>query len=444
MNENANENNKLNTNELYITINDYINNNIQVSNNENENLKQLRKLENFLNKFQHKLNLEICQFIISSNNKLSTLLKHIIENSMEDVNLNSDAITYLLIDTYCTSNDINLDNSVDCLDDAALIDLIDNDARVYIKEVGQIPLLSSEEEKDLLIKISYGDKKAREKFIKANLRLVISVANNYVGRGIDYEDLIQEGNIGLIKALERFDINRGFKFSTYAVWWIRHTITRAIHNSSRNISIPVSVSEDINKYKRAKAELSMNLQHEPSNDEIAKALGISKEYLDILYKHQYDTISINLKIDDEADTELGDIIVNDGESLEELIMNKMEFEYLKEIFYILDKREITVLSLRFGLEDGVVNTLEETGRFLNISDERVRQIEIKALKKLKNEVKKREIQQQILEQNQSQEQLYIEQRRRISNSGKIPMDNRNFLDFQKIYNQVNTNSISKS
>lgn len=440
MNENANENNKLDTNELYITINEYIHNNIKVSNNENENLKQLRKLENFLNKFQHKLNLEICQFIISSNNKLSTLLKHIIENSMEDVNLNGEDITYLLIDTYCASNDINLDNSVDYLDDVALIDLIDNDAKVYIKEVGQIPLLSPEEEKRLLIDIINGNKKARKKFIESNLRLVVSVAVKYVGKGLDFEDLIQEGNIGLIKALDRFDINRGFKFSTYAVWWIRQTITRAIHNSSRNIRIPVPVSEDINKYKRAKAELSMNLQHEPSNDEIAKALDISKEYSDILYKHQYDTISINSKIDDEEDTELGDIISN-NESLEELIERQLEFEYLKEMFYVLDKREITVLSLRFGLEDGVANTLEEAGRFLNLSDEGVRQIEIKALKKLKNEVKKREIKQDIFEQNQKQEQLYIDQQRRISNSGKIPMDNKNFINFQKIYNHINTDNV---
>lgn len=440
MNENANENNKLDTNELYITINEYIYNNIKVSNNENENLKQLRKLENFLNKFQHKLNLEICQFIISSNNKLSTLLKHIIENSMEDVNLNGEDITYLLIDTYCASNDMNLDNSVDYLDDVALIDLIDNDAKVYIKEVGQIPLLSPEEGKRLLIDIINGNKKARKKFIESNLRLVVSVAVKYVGKGLDFEDLIQEGNIGLIKALDRFDINRGFKFSTYAVWWIRQTITRAIHNSCRNIRIPVPVSEDINKYKRAKAELSMNLQHEPSNDEIAKALDISKEYSDILYKHQYDTISINSKIDDEEDTELGDIISN-NESLEELIERQLEFEYLKEMFYVLDKREITVLSLRFGLEDGVVNTLEETGRFLNLSDEGVRQIEIKALKKLKNEVKKREIKQDIFEQNQKQEQLYIDQQRRISNSGKIPMDNKNFINFQKIYNHINTDNV---
>lgn len=438
MKENLNENNKSDTNELYITINDYINNKIQFSNNTNENLKQLKKLCRFLNKFQDKFNLEMCQFIISSNDKLSALLKDIIENNMDDMNLNSDAMTYLLIDTYCTSNNINLDNSGDYLDDVELIDFIDNDAEIYIKEATKIPLLSSEEEKELLIKISYGDKMARKKFLEANLRLVISVANKWVGRGIEFGDLIQEGNLGLMKALDKFDINRGFKFSTYAVWWIRQSITRAIHNSSRNVRIPVNVNVDITKYKRAKAELSMSLQHEPNNDEIAKELDISEEYAKKLYKHQYDTISINSKIDDD-DTELGDIIVNNEESLEELIEDKMELEFLKEMFNILTKNEVTVLIFRFGLEDGVISTLEEVGKILNISIERVRQIEIKALRKLKREIEKKERQERIASQNQ----LYMEHPKKILIDNKVFVIGQSFTNFQKIYNKIDSGETTK-
>ncbi len=324
-----------------------------------------------------------------------------------------------------------------------MVDFIDNDAQVYIKEVGKIPLLSPDEEKRLLIQIANGDKKAREKFLKANLRLVISVANKWVGRGIDFEDLIQEGNIGLMKALDKFDVNRGFKFSTYAVWWIRQAITRAIYNSSQIIKLPVYLNSDIIKYRRAKAELSMRLQCEPSNAKIAEELGISKEYAEKLYNYQLDTISINSKVVDDEDTELENLIVNDNEPLEELMVDKMELEFLKEMFDILTKREAIVLNLRFGLKDGIIRTLEEVGTILNITRERVRQLEAKALRKLKRQLEEKERQEKAFNQEQIQNQLYMEQQRKTLIGNKISMNSENFANFQKIYNKINTDSLPK-
>lgn len=436
MKENLYDNNKLDENQLYNIINDYINNNIELSSNTNKNLEQLKKLGYFIEKFQDKFDLQLCQYIIGFSDKLSALLKNIVENNSYYMKLNVDAIPYLLIDTYCTIHNIDLDNSSDDLDGAELSDFIDDDVQAYFKEVGRIPLLSSEEEKRLLIEISNGNKKTRKKFIESNLRLVISIARKYVGRGLSFDDLIAEGNIGLIKAVDRFDVSKGFSFYTYARWWVRQSITNAIYNCSRNVRIPVRLTLDIYKYKKARDDLSKNLKHEPSCTEIAEALDISEDYAKVLHEHQFDTVSLNSKIYDDEDDELGDVIISNEELLEETIVNQMSLEFIKKLFYVLTEREVMILSLRFGLDDGVAITLEETGRILNITRERVRQIEAKALKKLKIEFERMEYQQQISEQQ-------AEQKRKIRIDNNISMDSSKFANFQKIYNQIDSGRLTK-
>lgn len=337
-----------------------------------------------------------------------------------------------------TVHNISLDNHFDDFDNVEISDFIFNSLQIYYEEIGKIPLLSSEDEKRLLIEISKGNKKARTKFIESNLRLVVSIAKRYVGRGLSLNDLIEYGNIGLIKAVDRFDVSKGFRFYNYAKWWVCQSITQAIYNFSRNIRIPVRLTLNIYKYKRVKADLSVCLQREPSYAEIAKELDVSEEYVKMLDENQYDTVSINSKIDgNDERIELGDIIINNNEeSLEELIVNKMQLEFLKKMFYVLNEREVMVLTIRFGLDDGVAITLEETGKILNITRERVRQIEGKALKKLKIEFEKRKCQRQISEQENIQQ-------RKIRIDDNISMDSQSFANFQKIYNQVDSGRSTK-
>ncbi|MCI9434861.1 MAG: sigma-70 family RNA polymerase sigma factor [Bacilli bacterium] len=239
----------------------------------------------------------------------------------------------------------------------------------------------------------------------------------------------------VIKTVDRFDVSKGFSFNTYARWWVRQSIIQAIYNCSRNIRIPVRLTLNIYKYKRARADLSKNLQHEPSYVEIAKELNISEEYAKVLHEHQFDTISINSKIDDES-TELGDTIISNEESLEESLMNKMQLEFIKKMFNVLTEREVMILNLRFGLDDGVAITLRETGSILNITRERVRQIEAKALQKLKIEFARRKCQQKISEQ-------VNEQQRKIRIDNNISMDSSRFANFQKIYNQIDSGRLTK-
>ncbi len=263
--------------------------------------------------------------------------------------------------------------------------VMDDPVRVYLKEIGRVPLLTSEEEIELAIRISDDDKKAKQRLAEANLRLVVSIAKRYVGRGMQFLDLIQEGNLGLIKAVEKFDYTKGFKFSTYATWWIRQAITRAIADQARTIRIPVHMVETINKVKKTSSQLLHKNGHDPSAEEIAEELNMSPDKVREILRLAQEPVSLETPIGEEEDSHLGDFIPDD-EALSPADAASISLlkEQLAEVLKTLTPREEKVLSLRFGLEDGHPRTLEEVGKEFNVTRERIRQIEAKALRKLRH------------------------------------------------------------
>jgi RNA polymerase primary sigma factor len=264
-------------------------------------------------------------------------------------------------------------------------DVADDSVRLYLREIGKIPLLSAEEELALANKVVAGDKDAKDKMAEANMRLVVSIAKRYVGRGLDLLDLIQEGNTGLLRAVEKFDPDKGFKFSTYATWWIRQAITRAIADQARTIRIPVHMVETINKLLRTQRRLTQELNREPTNEEIAKAMEIEVDKVEHIMKIKQDISSLDASIrDDEEDSVLADFIEDeDTVSPEESATNQLLKEQVKDMLGALTEREQKILKLRFGLEDGKSHTLEEVGQEFSVTRERIRQIEAKALAKLR-------------------------------------------------------------
>ena len=262
---------------------------------------------------------------------------------------------------------------------------VDDPVRMYLREIGRIPLLTYEQELDLAKRILDGDEEARQKLAESNLRLVVSIAKKYVGRGMLFLDLIQEGNMGLIKAVEKFDYTKGFKFSTYATWWIRQAITRAIADQARTIRIPVHMVETINKLIRTSRHLLQQLGREPSPEEIAEELEISVEKVMEIQKIAQDPVSLETPIGEEDDSHLGDFIQDDDSPApHDSAAYTMLKEQLEEVMSTLTPREAKVLKLRFGLEDGKARTLEEVGREFEVTRERIRQIEAKALRKLRH------------------------------------------------------------
>jgi len=256
--------------------------------------------------------------------------------------------------------------------------------RMYLKEIGRIPLLKAEEEVDLAQRIEKGEKRAREKLIQSNLRLVVSIAKRYLGRGMSFLDLIQEGNIGLMRAVEKFDWKRGYKFSTYATWWIRQAITRAIADQARTIRIPVHMVETINKINKAQRMLVQELGREPLAEEVGAEIGLSADKVEQILKMTQSTVSLEAPVGEEEDSTLGDFI-EDKQTItpEDAASNQFLRKQIKEILKYLSPREQKILCLRFGLEDGETHTLEEVGREFGVTRERVRQIEAKALEKLR-------------------------------------------------------------
>jgi len=264
-------------------------------------------------------------------------------------------------------------------------DVADDSVRLYLREIGKIPLLNSEEELALAQRVVAGDRDAKDKMAEANMRLVVSIAKRYVGRGLDLLDLIQEGNTGLLRAVEKFDPDKGFKFSTYATWWIRQAITRAIADQARTIRIPVHMVETINKLLRTQRRLTQELNREPSNEEIAKAMEIEVDKVEHIMKIKQDISSLDASIrDDDEDSVLADFIEDeDTESPEESATGQLLKEQVKDMLSALTEREQKILKLRFGLEDGKSHTLEEVGQEFSVTRERIRQIEAKALAKLR-------------------------------------------------------------
>ena len=303
------------------------------------------------------------------------------ENTTKPTNLNDDDFDPTLIDEE-ESEDLDSLTTGQYLDDVS-----DDSVRLYLREIGKIPLLSAEEEMDLARRIIEGDKKAKDKMAEANMRLVVSIAKRYSGRGLDFLDLIQEGNTGLLRAVEKFDPDKGFKFSTYATWWIRQAITRAIADQARTIRIPVHMVETINKLLRTQRRMTQELNREPTIDELAKELDMEPEKIEYVIKIKQDISSLDAGVGrdgEDDDSVLQDFIVDeDTVSPEDSASNQLLKEQVQEILSSLSDREQKIVRMRFGLDNGKNHTLEEVGQEFAVTRERIRQIEAKALAQLR-------------------------------------------------------------
>ena len=269
---------------------------------------------------------------------------------------------------------------------------VNDPVRMYLKEIGKISLLSLEEETKLSERIVNGDEEAKNILAESNLRLVVSIAKRYVGRGMLFLDLIQEGNIGLMKAVEKFDSNKGYKFSTYATWWIRQAITRAIADQARTIRVPVHMVETINKLSRCQRQLTLELNREPTDEELSKKMGISPDKIREVLKIAQDPVSLETPIGEEDDSHLGDFVKDERSmSPEEYTIHEMLKDEISDVLLTLTEREEQVLRLRFGLDDGICKTLEEVGQMFGVTRERIRQIEAKALRKLRHPSRSRKL-----------------------------------------------------
>ena len=339
--------------------------------------------------------------LLDKGKKTGVLTYNEIMESLQSVDMSPDEIDELYdtftkrgIDIIDNGNDIGPDDDSNLKDDEDDIDIdlsipeginIDDPVRMYLKEIGRVPLLSADEEIKLAKRMEDGDLEAQKRLAEANLRLVVSIAKRYVGRGMLFLDLIQEGNLGLIKAVEKFDYNKGFKFSTYATWWIRQAITRAIADQARTIRIPVHMVETINKLIRVSRQLLQELGREPLPEEIAKEMDTTVDRVREIMKIAQEPVSLETPIGEEEDSHLGDFIEDhDAPAPADAASFTLLREQLDEVLETLTLREKRVLELRFGLEDGRSRTLEEVGQHFGVTRERIRQIEAKALRKLRH------------------------------------------------------------
>ena len=367
--------------------------------------------EEFLDKSQENYNEERLNALVEEGKRRGSLSSKELLDVLEDMNLGQEQIDRF----YDTLENFNIDTTEtdesnflppdeiapeieelqeietlaedEIIDPETLVDnfSVDDPVRMYLKEIGKVNLLTTEAEIELAMLMAQGDKDAKRKMAEANLRLVVSIAKRYVGRGMLFLDLIQEGNLGLIKAVEKFDYTKGYKFSTYATWWIRQAITRAIADQARTIRIPVHMVETINKVMRISRQLLQELGHDPTPEEIAFDMGMPVEKVREILKIAQEPVSLETPIGEEEDSHLGDFIPDeDASEPAEVASFTLLKEQLSEVLNTLTPREEKVLRLRFGIEDGRTRTLEEVGREFNVTRERIRQIEAKALRKLRH------------------------------------------------------------
>ncbi|MBQ8317559.1 MAG: RNA polymerase sigma factor RpoD [Lachnospiraceae bacterium] len=334
-----------------------------------------------------------CKDIELTAERMTAIFEYLEENSIDVLTITDD-------EEDPTDDDLLLEADVEPDVDVEQIDLnnmadgvsTDDPVRMYLKEIGKVPLLSADEETELARRMEEGDEEAKKKLAEANLRLVVSIAKRYVGRGMLFLDLIQEGNLGLIKAVEKFDYSKGYKFSTYATWWIRQAITRAIADQARTIRIPVHMVETINKLVRVQRQLLQELGREATPEEIAEKMDISVERVREIQKISQEPVSLETPIGEEEDSHLGDFLPDENVPVpDEAAAFTMLREQLDEVLGTLTEREQRVLKLRFGLDDGKARTLEEVGKEFKVTRERIRQIEAKALRKLRHPSRSRKL-----------------------------------------------------
>ncbi len=316
-----------------------------------------------------------------------------LENAPDDLEelFSEPAVLDLDFDEEPSEDDLRLEEvDIDNLEDDVVLEsmALDDPVKVYLREIGRVPLLSSDEEIELAVKIAEGDEYAKSRLIEANLRLVVSIAKKYVGRGMYFLDLIQEGNVGLIKAVDKFDYTKGFKFSTYATWWIRQAITRAIADQARTIRIPVHMVETINRLKKIQSQLLHENGYEPSEELIAEKMEMSVERVREIMRVAQEPVSMETPIGPEEDSRLMDFIRDeDALAPDDAALKTITNEDIDSVLHTLTPREEAVIRLRFGLKDGRCHTLEEVGSEFNVTRERIRQIEAKALRKLRHPVR---------------------------------------------------------
>ena len=367
--------------------------------------------ENGVASAQEKFQIKLRELLALSKKKKNMLEYQEISDFFSDMQLDAEQFEKIL--DFLEANNIDvLRITDDDVDDEMLLDVDDEDeievekidlsvpdgvsiedpVRMYLKEIGKVPLLSAEEEIELAKRMELGDQEAKKRLAEANLRLVVSIAKRYVGRGMLFLDLIQEGNLGLIKAVEKFDYRKGYKFSTYATWWIRQAITRAIADQARTIRIPVHMVETINKLIRVSRQLLQELGREPTPEEIAAEMNMPVERVREILKISQEPVSLETPIGEEEDSHLGDFIQDDNVPVPaDAAAFTLLKEQLEEVLGTLTEREQKVLTLRFGLEDGRARTLEEVGKEFNVTRERIRQIEAKALRKLRHPSRSRKL-----------------------------------------------------
>lgn len=318
--------------------------------------------------------------------QIDEFFEQLAEQGIEVINESEEDLDMADLDADLVSDDVPSDDYL--WDDDQLVPpgvKINDPVRMYLKEIGRVPLLSAEEEIELAKRIEQGDQEAKKRLAEANLRLVVSIAKRYVGRGMLFLDLIQEGNMGLLKAVEKFDYRKGYKFSTYATWWIRQAITRAIADQARTIRIPVHMVETINKLIRVSRQLLQELGREPTAEEIAKEMDLTPEKVREIIKIAQEPVSLETPIGEEDDSHLGDFIEDqDALAPSDAAAYELLKEQLEDVLDTLTEREEHVLRLRFGLDDGRTRTLEEVGQVFGVTRERIRQIEAKALRKLRH------------------------------------------------------------